>query len=72
MVYTGGLRSAGERLGGKGGVKDDPDLAEELRGHLVRDHPSLRPTREHVWEIVQTRAYDLEVFDPRYADVILE
>ena len=56
--YTGRLRSAGERLG-KGGVKDDPALTEELRGHLVRDHPSLRPTDDQVWEIVQSRAYDL-------------
>jgi hypothetical protein len=47
-------------------------VAEELKGHLVRDHPSLRPTDEQVWEIVQTRAYDFEVFNPRYAEVILE
>jgi hypothetical protein len=53
-------------------AKDDPALAEELREHLVRDHPGRRPTDEQVWEIVQTRAYDFEVFDPRYAEVILE
>ena len=53
-------------------AKDDPALAEELKGHLVRDHPSLRPTDEQVWEIVQTRSYDFEVFNPRYAEVILE
>ena len=47
-------------------------MAEELKGHLVRDHPSLRPTDERVWEIVQTRSYDFEVLDPRYAEVILE
>jgi hypothetical protein len=60
-----------ERLG-KGGVKDDSAVAEELKGRLVRDHPSLRPTDEQVWEIVQTRSYDFEVFDQRYAEVILE
>ena len=63
------LRSAGERPGGKGGVKDD--LVEELREHLLRDHPGLRPTHDQVWEIVRTRAYDFEVFDPEYAEVIL-
>src|SRR5215208_4361140 len=47
-----------KRLGGKGGVKDVPALAEEPREHLVRDHPSLRPADDQVWEIVQTSAYD--------------
>jgi hypothetical protein len=51
-------------------AKDDPSLAEEVREHLVRDHPDLRPTDEQVWEIgeiVSTRAYDFEIFDPQYA-----
>jgi hypothetical protein len=47
-------------------------VAEVLKGHLLRDHPSLRPTDEQVWEIVQTRSDDFEVFNPRYAEVILE
>jgi hypothetical protein len=38
----------------------------------VRDHPSLSPPDYQVWEIVQTRAYDFEFFDPRYAEEILE
>jgi hypothetical protein len=62
--YTGRHRSAGERLG-KGGVNDDPALAEELREQLVRDHPSLRSIDVQVWEIVSTRAYAFGVFDPR-------
>jgi len=37
-----------------------------------RSGPGRRPTDEQVWEIVQTLAYDFEVFDPRYAEVILE
>jgi len=38
----------------------------------VRDHPTPRPTDDQIWEIVQARAYDFEVFDPRYAEAILE
>jgi len=53
-------------------AKDDQDLVEELREHLVREHPALRPTDDQVWEIVRTRAYDFEVVDPEYAEVILE
>jgi len=37
-------------------AKDDQDLVEELREHLVREHPALRPTDDQVWEIVRTRA----------------
>jgi hypothetical protein len=48
-------------------AKDDPSLAEEVKEHLLREHPALRPTDEQVWEIVSTRAYDFEVFDPQYA-----
>jgi hypothetical protein len=50
-------------------AKDDPTLAEEVREHPVRDHPELRPTDEQVWEIVHTRAYDFEVYDPEYGEV---
>jgi hypothetical protein len=51
---------------------DDPVLTEEVREHLRRDHPDLRPSDEQVWEIVSTRAYDFEVYDPEYAEVIIE
>jgi hypothetical protein len=47
---------------------DDQALIEAVRDHLVRDHQSLRPTDEQVWEIVETRAYDFEIFDPGYAE----
>jgi hypothetical protein len=30
-------------------AKDDPALAEEVREHMMRDHPNLRPTYERVW-----------------------
>jgi Protein of unknown function (DUF1059) len=53
-------------------AKDDTDLAEEVREHLLRDHGALRPTDERVREIVHTRAYDFEVYDPQYAEVILD
>jgi hypothetical protein len=52
--------------------KRRPGPGRRTEGHLLRDHPSLRPTDYQVWEIVQTRAYDFEFFDPRYAEVILE
>jgi hypothetical protein len=48
-------------------AKDAPSLAEEVREHLVREHPALRPTDEQVWEILTTRAYNFEVYDPQYA-----
>jgi len=48
-------------------AKDDQALAEEVMEHLLREHPTLRPTDEQVWEIVSTRAYNFEVFDPQYA-----
>ena len=42
-------------------AKDDPALAEEIREHMMRDHPNLlRPTYERVWQIISTRAYDFE------------
>ena len=41
-------------------AKDDPALAEEVREHMMRDHPNLRSTYERVWEIVSTRAYNFE------------
>ncbi len=53
-------------------AKDDPALAEEVGEHLLRDHSDLRPTDEQVWEIVHARAYDFEVYDPEYAEVIIE
>ena len=53
-------------------AKDDASLAEEVREHLLRDHAAPRPTDEHVWEIVHTRAYDFEVYDPQYAEVSLD
>jgi hypothetical protein len=48
-------------------AEDDEALAEEVREHLLQEHPALRPTAEHVCEIVSTRAYYFEVFDPQYA-----
>jgi len=48
-------------------AKDDLALAEEVREHLLREHPDLRPTDEQVREIVSTRAYNFELFDPQYA-----
>jgi hypothetical protein len=48
-------------------AEDDQALAEEVREHLVREHLALRPNDEQVWEIVSTRAYNFEVFDPQYA-----
>jgi hypothetical protein len=53
-------------------AKDDTAMAEEVREHLLRDHAALRPTDEHVWEIVRTRAYDFEVYVPEYAEVIID
>ena len=48
-------------------AEDDEALAEEVREHLLQEHPALRPTDEQVCEIVSTRAYYFEVFDPQYA-----
>jgi hypothetical protein len=42
-------------------------LAEEVREHLLRDHPDPSPTEEQVWEILHARAYDYEVYEPEYA-----
>ena len=53
-------------------ARDDAALAEEVREHLITDHAALRPADEQVWEIVHTRAYDFEVYDPQYAEVILD
>ena len=53
-------------------AKDDPVLTEEVREHLRRDHPDLRPSDEQVCEIVSTRAYDFEVYDLEYVEVIIE
>jgi hypothetical protein len=53
-------------------AEDDPALADEVREHLVQDHPGLEPTDEQVWEIVSTRAYDYAVYDPEYAEVSIE
>ena len=38
----------------------------------MRDRPSLRSIDDQVWGIVQTRTYDFGVFDPRYAEAILQ
>jgi hypothetical protein len=48
-------------------ASEDSALAEVVREHLLRDHPTLRPTDDEVWEIVRTRAYTFEVYDPEYA-----
>ena len=48
-------------------ARDDPALAEEVREHLLRDHPDPSPTEEQVWEILHARAYDYEFYEPEYA-----
>ena len=48
-------------------AKDDQALAEEVREHLLGEHPGLKPTDEQVGEIVSTRAYHFEVYVPEYA-----
>jgi hypothetical protein len=53
-------------------AKDDSALAEEVREHLLRDHPALRPTENQAWEIVHSRAYDFELYDPVYAEVSID
>ncbi len=53
-------------------ARDDQALAEVVRKHLMSDHPSLAPTQEQAWEIVRTRAYDFEVYDPGYAEATAE
>ncbi len=45
-------------------ARDDRALAEEVRMHLMREHSALEPTDEQVWEIIRTRAYDLQYFVP--------
>ena len=57
---------------------DDRALAEVVRKHLMLEHPTLVPSQEQVWEIVSTRAYVFEVYDPEYyaeataEDMVLE
>ncbi len=41
-------------------ARDDRALAEEVRQHILREHPSLGSSDEQVREIVRTRAYDLQ------------
>jgi hypothetical protein len=41
-------------------ARDDRALAEEVRKHLLLEHPAPSPTGEQVREIVRTRAYDLQ------------
>jgi hypothetical protein len=53
-------------------AKDDSALAEEVREHLLRDHPAPSPTEEQAWEIVHSRAYDFELYDPVYAEVSID
>jgi hypothetical protein len=53
-------------------AKDDPSLAEVVREHLLREHPSLRPTDEQVWDIVRRRAYYFDVYDPQCAGIRID
>jgi len=53
-------------------ARDDRALAEVVRKHLMLEHPTLVPTQEQAWEIVHTRAYDFEVYDPEYAEATAE
>lgn len=48
-------------------ARDDRALAEVVRKHLMLEHPTLVPSQEQAWEIVCTRAYDFEVYDPEYS-----
>jgi hypothetical protein len=48
-------------------AEDDEALFGKVREHLIREHPALPSTDEQVWEIVFTRAYDLE-YAEKYAD----
>ena len=41
-------------------ARDDRALAEKVREHILREHAALSPSDEQVWEIVRTRAYDLQ------------
>lgn len=43
-------------------ARDDRALTEEVRKHLVREHPSLASSDEQVRQIVRTRAYDLQYY----------
>lgn len=52
---------------------DDRALADVVRKHLMLEHLTLAPSQEQAWEIVSTRAYDFEVYDPEYyAEAIAE
>jgi hypothetical protein len=48
-------------------ARNDRALVEVVRKHLMLEHPTLVPTQEQAWEIVRTRAYDFEIYDPEYA-----
>ena len=48
-------------------ASEDQALAEVVREHLIGEHQALGPTDDEVWEIVRTRAYTFEVYDPEYA-----
>lgn len=41
-------------------ARDARALFDEVREHLMQGHPALESTDEQVWEIVSTRAYDLQ------------
>ena len=53
-------------------ARNDRALIEVVRKHLMLEHPTLVPTQEQAWEIVRTRAYDFEVYDPEYAEATVE
>jgi len=53
-------------------ASDDPALAEVVREHLIGEHQALRPTDDEAWEIVHSRAYDFELYDPQYAEVSID
>ena len=53
-------------------ARDDRALAEAVRKHLMLEHPTIVPSQEQAWEIVRTRAYDFEVYDPEYAEATAE
>ena len=50
-------------------AEDDEALFEQVRRHLIREHPAVPPTDEQVWEIVFTRAYDLEYAEVYAGDI---
>lgn len=53
-------------------ARNDRELVEVVRKHLMLEHPNVVPTQEQAWEIVRTRAYDFEVYDPEYAEATIE